>query len=151
MTDSAEVPIQVRDSTIHGSGAFAARNIKAGECIGRYTGRLYAPEEVGERDWDEALTFVFGLADGSVIDGSEGGNATRHINHSCKPNCAAYETEADDGEAWIVIEALRRIPAGQELFIDYCLQVDAETTERFVCHCGAKACRGTLVGSTAPA
>lgn len=143
-----DLPIEVRQSAIHGSGAFAVRTLNAGQCIGRYTGKVYSPSEVGERDWDHALTFVFALSDGSVIDGAEGGNATRNINHSCAPNCAAYEIESGSGEPWIVIEALRRIRAGEELFLDYSLDAGSSSTEAFVCHCGSKACRGTLIGST---
>ena len=36
-------------------------------------------------------TFVFGLSDGRVIDGSRGGNSTRFLNHDCSPNYEAIE------------------------------------------------------------
>jgi SET domain-containing protein len=35
------------------------------------------------------VTYLFALSDGATIDGSDGGNATRYINHSCRPNCVA--------------------------------------------------------------
>jgi uncharacterized protein len=140
------IPIKVRQSTIHGKGAFATRALEAGDVVGEYTGRRYAAEEVSERDWDHALTFLFGLSDGSVLDGAEGGNKTRHINHSCAPNCAAYEIESPGGELRIVIEALRRIEVAEELFLDYSLDAGSGAPEDFSCRCGAAACRGTLVG-----
>ncbi len=148
---SEQLPIEVRQSTIHGHGAFAARALKRGEAIGRYTGRRYAPDEIDSRDWDTAVTFVFGLSDGSVIDGMEGGNATRHINHSCAPNCTAFEVEDEQGRPAIVIEALRPIKAGEELFLDYGLDAGSGEPEDFVCRCGAKACRGSMLAPTAAA
>jgi SET domain-containing protein len=96
-TKSSAIPIQVRTSVIHGRGAIATRALEPEELIGRYTGKVYPEAAVSERDWDHAVTFVFGLSDGSVIDGAEGGNATRHINHSSSPNCVAFEVESDAG------------------------------------------------------
>lgn len=130
---------------MHGHGAFAARAFRAGEAIGVYRGRRYAGAECSARDWDHALTYVFALSDGSVIDGSDGGNATRHINHSCAPNCVAYEVVDDDGAAQIVIEAARRIDVGDELFLDYALDVGGADPAAYACRCGARRCRGTMV------
>jgi uncharacterized protein len=138
-------PIEVRNSPIHGTGAFATRKLKPGSFIGHYAGRVYSAEEAGEREWDQSVTFVFGLSDGSLVDGAEGGNATRHINHSCAPNCVAYEVESDSGESRIEIEALRAVQAGEELFLDYGLQAGGSTPEDFPCSCGTALCRGTLV------
>jgi len=138
--------IEVRDSLIHGLGAFARRGLPRGRPIGVYRGRLYAPHEAAARDWDNALTYVFALSDGSVIDGGEGGNATRHLNHSCAPNCVAYEVDDDAGQAQVVIEARRRIRAGEELFIDYALDVGSADPAEFPCRCGASRCRGTMAG-----
>lgn len=137
--------IEVRASGIHGLGAFARRNLSRGQALGRYEGRRYAPHEHGERDWDHALTYVFALSDGTIIDGSDGGNATRHLNHSCAPNCAAYEVEDEDGGSHIVIEAKRRIRAGEELFIDYALDVGDNDPGEYACRCGHARCRGTMV------
>lgn len=150
-TKTSTIPIDVRTSAIHGSGAFATRALKPEEVIGRYTGKVYPAAAVSERDWDHAVTFVFGLSDGSVIDGAEGGNATRHINHSCSPNCVAFEVESPGGEPWIVIEALRPIEAGEELLLDYGLDVSADSQEDFTCDCGSSQCRGTLIGARASA
>jgi SET domain-containing protein len=135
--------IDVRPSGIHGLGAFAARRLERAETIGEYAGRRHHPDAEG--DWNHELTYVFGLSDGSFIDGSEGGNATRHINHSCAPNCTAFEVEDADGGLRIVIEAARRIEPGEELFIDYALDVGDENPADYPCRCGARRCRGTLV------
>jgi len=146
MPDPAEPlrSVDVRHSAIHGHGVFATQAIEPGSVIGRYAGRRHGPGQVHEHDWDHDVTHVFGLSDGSVIDGADGGNATRYINHSCAPNCVAYEIEDAAGELQIEIEALRRIPRGAELFLDYGLDVgDADPLE-YPCRCGVRRCRGTL-------
>jgi SET domain-containing protein len=147
MNDDPDPLLEVRTSGIHGDGAFARRSLHPGQRVGVYRGRRYAEHEHGARDWDHALTYVFALSDGSVIDGSEGGNATRHINHSCAPNCIAYEVDGEDGEAQIVIEARRRIAAGEELFIDYALDVGANDPRDYRCRCGQPGCRGTMASA----
>jgi SET domain-containing protein len=116
-------------------------------------------EYTGERiDWDEAdrrppsdpddpnHTFFFSLSDGAtVIDAAVGGNDARWINHSCKPNCEAIET--DDGR--VFIHARRAIEAGEELNYDYGLILEERITKKlrkaYECRCGAKKCRGTML------
>jgi SET domain-containing protein len=137
--------LEVRRSAVHGHGTFALRNLPQGRTVGTYEGRRYAPGKESEKDWDHGLTYVFGLSDGSLIDGSDGGNATRHINHSCEPICEAYEVTDDDGEVCIMIQALRPIRAGEELFIDYRLNVGDDDPASYPCRCGAARCRGTMV------
>jgi uncharacterized protein len=136
--------VEVRDSRIHGLGAFARRGMQPGHVVGRYEGRRYSPTEEGEAEVDHHLTYLFGLSDGSLINGAEGGNATRHINHSCSPNCQAVEERDEDGEIHIVIRTLRRVKAGEELFIDYRLEVPDEDVEHYPCRCGTAGCRGTM-------
>ncbi len=137
--------VEVRHSVIHGHGVFATRAIEGGGVIGRYTGRRYTADQVREHDWDHGVTYAFGLSDGSVIDGADGGNATRYINHSCRPNCVAYEIEGDDGELRVQIEALCRVSSGAELFLDYGLDVGGNDPADYPCRCGVRRCRGTLV------
>jgi SET domain-containing protein len=138
--------IEVRNSPVHGTGVFATGFIPAGTAIGCYTGRRYSVSEQQSRDWDNGLTYVFGLSDGSVINGAEGGNATRHINHSCASNCVAHEVESEDGTLHIEIEAAGRIRAGQELFLDYRLDAGGGEGVGYDCRCGAPGCRGTMLG-----
>jgi SET domain-containing protein len=142
--------IDIGPSGIHGTGAFAARDLAEDERIGTYEGRRYTARQALRKNWDSGLTYVFGLSDGSVIDAAVGGNATRHLNHSCAPNCIAYEERGADGASTIVFYAMRAIAAGEELFLDYSLQVD-ETEERssFGCTCGTQLCRGTMLAASA--
>jgi len=144
--------VEVRASRVHGAGVFALRSLPPGLLVGVYEGRRYAPSQARERDWDGALTYLFGLSDGTLIDAAEGGNATRHINHSCEPNCQANEETDEDGELSVVIRTRRRIRAGEELFIDYRLDVGMNDPAVYRCRCGSPRCRGTLAaGLPAPA
>lgn len=136
--------VEVRASGVHGLGAFALRSIPRGQAIGAYEGRRYSPGEQADREWDHDLTYVFGLSDGTLIDGSDGGNATRHINHSCAPNCQAFEVTSEDGELTIQIEARRRLKKDEELSIDYQLDIGEHDPADYPCRCGAANCRGTL-------
>lgn len=136
--------IAVRESAIHGKGLFALREVPAGQVVGVYEGRRIPAD--AQEEWDSGLTYLFRLSDGTLIDGRDGGNATRHINHSCEPNCAAYEVERpDDGQLMIVIETTRTIAAGEELYLDYALEVDDTDASCFSCACGASRCRGSMV------
>lgn len=96
-------------------GVFATRALRAGEEIGRYAGRRYAPDDVHD-ERDDRLTYLFGLSDGSMIDGAQGGKATRHLNHACEPNVEAIEEYDAANELVVVICATRSIDAGKELF-----------------------------------
>jgi hypothetical protein len=142
--------IEVRNSAIHGRGVYAARPIRRGERIIEYTGRLISWKEADDLPPsdpnDPNHTFLFSLSDGKrVIDASVSRNAARWINHSCDPNC---ETE-ESAEGRVFIEALREIPAGEELHYDYCLVIDEKITKKlkreYRCLCGAANCRGTML------
>lgn len=139
----------VHSSPIHGKGVFATRPIAPGDRIVEYRGERI--------DWEEALrraearggpvnhTFFFSLADGRVIDGGSRGNAARFINHSCEPNCEAFEHE--DGRVYLY--ATQPIAAGDELSYNYALIYDGPHTaavkRAFACHCGAPGCIGIML------
>lgn len=143
-----ELLFEVRRSPIQGLGAFATQRIAAGTTLIEYTGRRRTPGESealypdvpGERHH----TFLFAIDDDVVIDASVDGNEARFINHSCDPNCDAV---IEEGRIWI--EALRDIAPGEELVYDYEYELKERHTpaakRRYPCHCGAAACRGTLL------
>jgi SET domain-containing protein len=142
--------IRVRRSPVHGLGAFAAKALSAGEHVGIYEGRRYTALQAARRDWNSELTYLFSLSDGSMIDGAEGGNATRHLNHSCTPNVVAYEEKGERRRKVIVFYAMRDIRAGEELLLDYGLDVDASADpSSFGCACGSPECRGTMLAIAA--
>jgi SET domain-containing protein len=140
--------LDVRNSDIHGLGVFAKRRFSAGALIGTFEGSRHPPGvDVAS---DNSLMYLFQMQDGSTVDGSKGGNATRHVNHSCHPNCTAGEEPGSDGTIDIVYRTVRPIRPGQELSIDYRLILeDPDLPSNYVCHCGAKSCRGTMADVTA--
>jgi len=155
VTPSVKLPIpprrriQVRRSGVHGKGVFAVVDLAEGETLIEYTGEVITWDEAQRRHphdpQDPNHTFYFHIDDGHVIDAKFGGNSSRWINHSCAPNCEAEET----GDGRVFIRALRNIPAGEELFYDYGLVIDAPYTKalkaEYPCWCGAPNCRGTLL------
>jgi uncharacterized protein len=140
--------IVVRRSGVHGRGVFASVALAADERLIEYKGERIS--------WDEALrrhphdpdhpnhTFYFSLDDGSVIDGKINGNNARWINHSCQANC-----EAEELDGRVFIKTRQAIKAGEELFYDYGLVIDARHTKalkrEYACFCGAVNCRGTML------
>lgn len=138
--------ITVRRSGVHGQGVFAVQPIRRGAKVGHYAGRRYASgDALAGRD--DQLTYLFGLSDGSTIDGAQGGNATRHINHACAPNVEAVEVDGPGGGLVVVIHAMRAIRAGEELLLDYALDVDGDDPALYPCRCGGARCRGTLAAT----
>ena len=140
--------IQTRRSGVHGKGVFALADIAEGETLIEYIGEVITWKEALRRHphdpKDPNHTFYFHIDEKHVIDAKHGGNSSRWINHSCKPNC-----EADEDGGRVFVKALRNIQAGEELFYDYGLIIDAKYTPKLLaeypCWCGAKKCRGTLL------
>jgi len=140
--------VSVRKSRVHGNGVFAVRKIAAGTQIIEYAGERVSARKAAQRsgqDPDNPFhTFFFSLESGKLIDGASQGNDARWINHCCEPNCEARE---EDGK--IFIYALTDIKRGQELNYDYGLVVEERHTaavrRSYACHCGASACRKTML------
>ena len=141
--------IGVRTSPIHGRGVFALRPIPKGTRIIEYQGKLITDKEADRRfgrlHENSSHTMLFSVDDGFVIDATRGGNSARWISHSCAPNC---EIEEEDHR--VFIEARRDIKPGEELAYDYNLQSGERHTKKakrdHACLCGARRCRGTMLG-----
>lgn len=141
--------VVVRNSPIHGRGIFAVKAIARGARIIEYTGERISHEEAdrryGEIHEGSSHTMLFAANEEVVIDATKRGGPARWINHSCKPNCDA---DVEDGR--VFIGALRAIRAGEELSYDYNLVLEERHTPKLKrehpCYCGARNCRGTLLG-----
>ena len=94
--------VEVKESSIHGKGLFAASVIPSETFVGNYEG------ETTEEDGTYVL-WVERHCGGDVY-GIDGANELRYLNHSATPNA-----ELDGEELW----TLREIPAGEELTIHY--------------------------------
>ncbi len=112
-----------------GLGLFAQCDIKKGDFILEYTGKM-VPTPTADT---LKSRYLFEIDEVWTIDGSPRSNTARYINHSCDPN-----TEADIVDGRIMIEARRSIKKGEELTIDY----DTEYFDEFIrpvgCKCGAR-------------
>jgi hypothetical protein len=140
--------IRVRPSTIHGFGVFAIADIAAGQNVGIYTGKRYPG--VARPAWDGKVTYLFLLSDGTLIDGARGGNVTRHINHACRPNVEAVELRDRRDRLRLQIRAKRLIRSGEELVLDYALDISNDDPSDYPCKCGDRKCRGSLAGRQWP-
>jgi SET domain-containing protein len=144
-----------RQSPIHGNGVFAATDIAKGAKVIEYRGRRLTHAQADRRyanDSDSGHTFLFTLNEKYLIDGGDGGNAARWINHSCKPNCQAWVVEHPSGDLRkdrVVIETRRAVSAGEELTYDYGITLAERQTPElkkiWACRCGAPRCTGTLL------
>ena len=140
----------VRGSHIHGKGVFALRTLPRGTRLIEYTGERLSHAEADRRytrlHENSPHTMLFSVDDKVVIDATRWGSSARFINHSCSPNC-----EAVDEEGRIFVETVKPIAAGEELTYDYNLVLDERHTptvkRAHACYCGARRCRGTLLGS----
>ena len=147
---SAVSPIRVERSGVHGQGVFATRHLAAGERLIEYVGEIISMTEAIARHPHDAgnpdHTFYFHLDDVRVIDALHGGNASKWINHSCRPNCVP-----DEVRGRIFIMTRRPVFKGEELTFDYGLESDEPMSEalkaRYACRCGAKKCRGTMLAT----
>lgn len=72
---------------------------------------------------------------GVFIDGMQGGNDAKFINHSCEPNLDYFIVDAH-----FFFRAKRDIQSGEELTWDY----EYDEPVVYPCACGTKACRGFM-------
>lgn len=136
-TEAVNEWLELRDSGIHGRGAFARALIPGGTRIIEYVGRKVTKAESASL-CDVGNPFIFTINDEWDIDGDVPWNPARFLNHSCGPNC-----EAQQEEDRIFLVALRDIAAGEELTFNY--GYDISEYRDYPCACGAANCLGYIV------
>jgi SET domain-containing protein len=109
-------PIVVRSAGRKGKGAFAARQLRALEVIGEYSGEILR----AQLSWEECR-YTFQLyCGGLVVDAARCGNMTRFINHARPPRSNTIAAIAvANGVRKVVLRASRDIDSGDELLLDY--------------------------------
>jgi SET domain-containing protein len=135
---SAEARVEVRDSSIHGKGAFASTLLESNTLILEYTGELIDRKVAVERDRPDApdySCYILLIDDDVFLDARLVEHPAKYINHSCEPNCIL---SCDENRAFV--RTLRTIHPGEELTYDY----DYEDTDNVKCHCKARGCRGRI-------
>jgi uncharacterized protein len=92
--------LRVQESSLHGKGVFANRDIKEGTLMGVFRGRVLQ----NPQDYTHILTIE---DDQNLLVR----NRLKYLNHNKEPNAEI------DGE--LGVYALRNISAGEEVTIDY--------------------------------
>tara|TARA_B100000287_G_C20642912_1_gene784163 strand:- start:52 stop:525 length:474 start_codon:yes stop_codon:yes gene_type:complete len=133
---------RVKKSNIDKRGLYASQNIKTGEKIIEYIGRLISKKEAetNSKFDNKKDIYLFNINEKWDLDGDYRWNTARLINHSCNPNC---EVEGKGLKLWIV--AIKDIKKGEELSYDYGFSYSKEDLKNFVCRCGSKKCCGYIV------
>lgn len=107
----------IKKSNISGLGLFAEETIPWGTRIAEYVGQVVNDKEYKKRSkfYDRiGVTYLFDLGKNKTIDGLVGGNETRFINHSKKPNSAVLREKGR-----IYFYSLDDIEVGDEITFDY--------------------------------
>ena len=132
---------KVKKSNIDKRGLYASKNIKPGEKVIEYVGKLITKKETEENpkfDNGKAI-YLFNLNNRYDLDGDFTYNTARLINHSCNPNC---EVESKGLKLWI--SSIRDIKKNEELSYDYGFGFD-ENYKEFPCKCGSNNCCGYII------
>lgn len=136
-------------TNVHGWGLFAAETIFRGQFLGEYVGCVMSDKQADEQVEDEYLFDIYHRSWGKdkrhgclVVDANEAGNVTRFLNHSCAPNCIVrlVHWDSDDPRlARLAFYALKEIPAGVELTIDYGYECNKSLPKKYLvpCNCGS--------------
>ncbi len=109
--------IEEKKSQISGKGVFSIKEITPEEKIAYFDGFEIEKE-----------TFYSLHLEGKLIEPT---GSLRYLNHSCNPNSFFRGR---------YLYAFRKIPAGEEITIDYCV-TEQKIKNHFKCRCGSKICR----------
>jgi SET domain-containing protein len=133
--------LEVRPSSKHGRGVFAAASIRQGERAVVFGGDVMLIDEIRALP-DHVQGYPMQIEERFVLGrrASEAPEYADFINHSCSPN-AGFR-----GQIFLV--AMRDIEPGEELTFDYAMVVSESigSTVRFemLCACGAPDCRRVI-------
>lgn len=97
-----------------GLGLFATKDIKKGDVIIEYVGRMLDCRKP-EHDAIENK-YLFELNGRWTIDGASRKNIARYANHACRPNA---ESDVQSRNRRVFIKAIKNIHPGDEITYDY--------------------------------
>lgn len=122
----------------NGKGVYAQKSISKDSVIGEVRGEITTDDETDPR-------YLMDL-DGGYLLRPKG--TFRYLNHSCNPNCELFvwedqELNPETGTRPLYVSALKTIPKGRQLTIDYAWPAEFAIP----CNCKSKNCRGWIVDS----
>jgi hypothetical protein len=120
--------ITVSKSGIHGKGIIATRDIKKGEIVMIFKGKIIHWKVHDQKSSLCGPNWV-GIGKGKWMDVLSPGV---FLNHSCNPNCGI--------KGKVETVALRNIKNGEEITIDYSI-TEIDDMWYMKCNCGEKNCR----------
>eukprot|EP00937_MAST-01D_sp_MAST-1D-sp2_P006257 g6257.t1 len=134
-----------------GHGLFTREKLHAGDFVIEFVGEVIDDVECERRFSEQRQTgerhvFMIMVQQDIVIDARRKGNLSRFTNHSCRPNMEIQKWSVN-GCLRLGLFALRDIPEGEELTIDY--RFTHFTAERWKCLCGEPECAGWMDASSA--
>ena len=113
-----------------GKGLFAGENIKKGELIFKFKGKIIKKYRAYDsKAWIGSRWLGIGKA--LWLDTSKN-NPGYYINHSCNPNTGIQEK--------LNVIAMKDIKKGEELTFDYSIS-EEDPYWKMKCNCGSKNCR----------
>ncbi len=134
----------MKGDSINGFGIYATVDIVEGEVMfnNEARGHRIVTKQFVDKNWSAVEKDLFAryavpLSRHIYILWDDDPSVWAPQNHSCEPNT---------GYDGLNVIALKDIPAGTELTLDYATFLD-ETMEPFACQCGAVHCRGWIVGT----
>ncbi|MCC5815726.1 MAG: SET domain-containing protein-lysine N-methyltransferase [Leptospira sp.] len=114
----SEQNFEIKQSKIPGigQGLFTKVNLKKGDNIGYYTGKILTDDQAESNRYVESKYLLWICKDHWIYGEGKLAGYTRYINHSSKPNI-----ELVTSVRWKTarFRALKSIKAGEELFFDY--------------------------------
>ncbi|NCN09134.1 MAG: SET domain-containing protein [Leptospira sp.] len=114
----SEENFEVKTSSIPkiGKGLFTKVNLKKGDHIGYYMGKILTDDLANSNKYVESRYLLWICKDWWIYGEGRESNFTRFINHSKKPNAELITSVRWKTARFI---ALKSIKAGEELFFDY--------------------------------
>lgn len=124
-----------------GKGIFAGENIKNGDLILKFKGKVIKDKYDSEGYGDYVKERWVGIGKETWVE-LDKSDPLIFTNHSCNPN-ALIKNKTE-------LYSLRDIKIGEEITFDYAT-TESNTPEnkwKMECKCGSKNCRKTIVGTT---
>lgn len=114
----SEEHFEIKTSSIPGIGygLFTKVNIRKGDTIGYYTGKILTDKQAESPKYVTSKYLLWICKDHWIYGEGKEANYTRYINHSSKPNL-----ELVTSVRWKTarFRAIKNIKAGEELFFNY--------------------------------